>query len=105
MRIETKRYRRSLRPSRAPERLRRLESGDSSPHSKLYVANIHALLQRSNCVFARRDEFLSDVSLEAGFENCGHDGFVIQLLRIVDFVPSWNAAGVIMDDIRMRLPD
>ena len=46
----------------------------------LHVANLHALFQRRDFVFAFGNEFLRDESFEAGFDNRFHHGRIKNFL-------------------------
>src|SRR5581483_1217875 len=65
------------------------------------VADLHALLQRSDFVGALRNKFLGDKTLVAGVDDRLDHGGIINLLRLVDFGAAGHTAGMVMGDERM----
>src|SRR5690242_728506 len=86
-------------------RLIKVTSSRSDPHRteparepRLYIANAEALLQRGQR-FAGWNVFLAEVAFVARGENGFDDGGVVQFLRLVDFVASGVAAGVVVGEV------
>ena len=55
-------------------------------------------MERSEFVGFGRDEFLGHVAFESGVDDGFHDGRIIELLGVVDFMASWHAAGVVVGE-------
>lgn len=68
------------------------------------VTDADGLFQRREW-FAFGDEFLCDISLEAGGDDGLHDAWVIQFLRLINFGATGNAACVVVIEVLMILPD
>ena len=75
------------------------------PPAASHVADQHALLERGQRIGALRHEFLAHVAFVAGLHDGLHDRRVVDLLGVVDLVPAGHAAGVVMADVLVVLPD
>src|SRR4051812_43676207 len=73
--------------------------------TRLYVANLHCLLERSQHVRFRRDELLRDMPRMPRLGDGAHDRGVMQFLRIVDLMPARDAAGVVVREVFVAPPD
>lgn len=69
------------------------------------AANPDGLAQAGERVLPERDEFLPDVSLVAGVRDRPHDGRVVQLLTVVDFIPPRAATRMIVGEMPVIFPN
>src|ERR1043166_1039520 len=93
----------SAAEEREGERRPLLDLCMSASFRGLDVADLNALTKGRERVGTLGDELLGNEALEAGIDDGLHDGGIIQLLRIVDFIAPRHATGVVMGDIGSRL--
>ena len=72
--------------------------------SSLDIANPSGVGQAGQRI-AFRDKLVGDVSVKAGLGDRPHDGRIVQLLRVIDFIAVRIAAGVVMADVVLGRAD
>src|ERR1035441_277504 len=64
----------------------------------LYIAKFKRLFERGHLI-ARRDKLLTHVALVAGFDDGPHNGGIADFLRLINLVPAWIPARVVVRKI------
>src|SRR5690606_33096436 len=67
-----------------------------------HVTNLYRLFQRSQPGLIGISfwyEFLGHVSLEAGFNDSFHNGWIIQFLRVINFISARHTPGMVVCNV------